>query len=281
MQPFFSFQITAIDPALLSPQVSRALEKRTELVSRRKYPKMWSLTDKLNRVEKAPPAVREARQKRRTLLGLLDWLFGAFLLIPGSVEPQELLVPLLFGAACFGVGVTVLWRNRRTLLGVLSLAAGVFLGAGALGSMSELGRLLPLGAVCAIIGVAALLTRKGPKQNPFDRAAHQLLESRALCPGADDVRIAFSQDGMVLGYGQKDSHTVPYSSFELVLETEDLLLPIYDDSVVILQKKDLLCGAVPELREWLREQVPYADLSQPRLMVPTASDCRAPAGPGR
>lgn len=51
----------------------------------------------------------------------MDWLFEVFLLIPGLMEPQELLIPLLAGAACLGIGVVIL---RRNLLGILSLFKG-------------------------------------------------------------------------------------------------------------------------------------------------------------
>ena len=71
MEQTFSFQITAPDPVRLCPQVSRALEQRTELVSRQKYPKMWNLTDKLNSVEKCPQAVRETGES-----GVRFWGFG-------------------------------------------------------------------------------------------------------------------------------------------------------------------------------------------------------------
>lgn len=263
MQPFFSFQITPMDTDSLRPQVSRALEKRTELVSRQKCPKMWALTDKLNSVEKAPQAVRENRKKRRAFMGLLDWLLGAFLLLPGLMEPRELLIPLLAGAACFGAGTVILWRNSRTLLGIFSLAAGLILGAGALGNRAELGRLLPLGAACILIGSAALLTRNREKQNPFDRAAQQLLAGRGSCADMDAIRISFSSDGMTLGPGADDTgkRTVSYSSFELVLETEDLLLPVFDNAVILMQKKDLLCGTIPQLRDFLSNQVRYVNLS--------------------
>ena len=79
---------------------------------------MWALTDKLNSVEKVPQAVRENRRRRRSFLGLWNWLLGAALLPPGLLEPRTLLLPLLVGAACWGRGVCVLWRNRRRLLGV-------------------------------------------------------------------------------------------------------------------------------------------------------------------
>lgn len=45
MEPSFSFQITPPDPDRLLCQVARALETRTELVSREKCPRLWALAD--------------------------------------------------------------------------------------------------------------------------------------------------------------------------------------------------------------------------------------------
>lgn len=259
MEQTFSFQVTPLDPDRLCSQISRALEKRTELISRQKCPKMWALTDKLNRVEKAPQAVRENRKKRRSFLGLLNWLLGLFLLIPGLMEPQTLWVPLLVGAAGFGMGVVILWRNKRTLLGVLSLIKGVVLCMGALGNPAELGRLLVLGAAGVIIGLAALLTRKRENKTSFDREARKLLEERSSSKDLEQVRCTFSSQGMAIVQegSEGEAHTIPYSSFAFVLETEDLLLPIYHDSVIILQKKDLLTGTIPQLQEFLSQQTQY------------------------
>ena len=259
MEQAFSFQFTSLDPDRLCPQVSRALEKRAELISRQKCPKMWALTDRLNSVEKVPQAVRENRKKRRGFLGIWNWMLGVFLLIPGLLDPQTLWIPLLVGAAGFGVGVVTLWRNRRTLLGILSLIKGVVLCMGALGNPAELGRLLALGAAGVIIGLAALLTRKQEKENPFDRAARKLVEEKSGLKGLEQVRCSFSSEGMTVcreGTGEA-AHTTPYSSFVFVLETEDLLLPIYHDCVIILQKKDLLAGTILQLREFLSQQTQY------------------------
>ena len=68
MDQTYTFQITPINGDAVHAQVSYALEKRTEFSSRKKFPKLWELTDKLNSVEKVPSAVRENRRKR--LLGL-------------------------------------------------------------------------------------------------------------------------------------------------------------------------------------------------------------------
>lgn len=258
MDPIFSFQITALDSTALYPQVSRALEKRTELLSRQKCPRMWKLTDKLNSVEKVPQAVREKRRNRRAFLGLLNWVFGVFLLMPGLMDPQELLIPLLVGAVGYGAGVVTLWRTRRTLLGILSLGMGVVLCVGALGDPAKLGRLLILAITGIVIGIGALLTRKQKKRNPFDRAAQQLLEKN-IPEGMEQMRVSFSSAGITVGpeHDEEGHHTVPFSNFDFVLETEDLLLPVYNDTVTILQKKDLLTGTIPELREFLGKQTRY------------------------
>ena len=44
----YEFQLSPYDGASLVPQVSCALEKRTESISREKYPKMWKITDHFN-----------------------------------------------------------------------------------------------------------------------------------------------------------------------------------------------------------------------------------------
>lgn len=57
METSFTFLISPADAGTLEGQVSRALEKRVELASRERMPKLWELTDKLNSVEKAPEDV--------------------------------------------------------------------------------------------------------------------------------------------------------------------------------------------------------------------------------
>lgn len=71
--------------------------------------------------------------------------------------------------------------------------------------------------------------------------------------------MAFSEEGMSIGLENEGpaDRLFPYSSFEFVLETEDLLLPICDDSIMVLQKKDQLTGTVPELAEFLGKRTQY------------------------
>lgn len=265
LEQTFLFQSTPLDPQLLYPQVSRALEKCAELISRQKYPKMWELTDKLNRVEKVPQAVRENRRKRRGFLGLLNWLIGVFLLVPGLMEPQALMLPLIVGAVCFGSGVVTLWNNQRTLLGILGLVEGTALCTGAVTSFDGLGRLLILGITGIVIGLAALVTQKQGKESPFDRQARKLLQVKAAQTGMERMNLSFSAAGMSVGQegGEGGLHTLEYPSFELVMETEELILPIVRGSMIILQKKDLVTGTIPALREFLSRQIRYETVSLP------------------
>ena len=105
----FTFHLHPYDMETLLPQASKALEKRNELISRKKYPGLWSLTDQLNTMTQ-----RRTRSKLCTrLLSILCLAVGIFLFVPGLMKPQELLVPLLAGAVALGAGIGGLWRSRK------------------------------------------------------------------------------------------------------------------------------------------------------------------------
>ena len=48
MEQIFSFHVTPPDPDRLCSQVTRALEQRTEVLSREKCPRLWALADRFN-----------------------------------------------------------------------------------------------------------------------------------------------------------------------------------------------------------------------------------------
>ena len=249
METNFTFLISPADAGALEGQVSRALEKRVELASRERMPKLWELTDKLNSVEKAPEDVLGNRRRRRRALGFFCWLLSLALIVPCAMQPRELLWPLIVGAACFVVGSASLWRNAPRLLGAAGLIAGALLCFGAL-------------AVCVLLGIAGLLKRRFARPSAYDRAAKQLL-SRELSPAeAAKLRVSFSDEGMSLT--QEDNlaaaRSYGYGDFECVVETADLLMPVYAGCVTLLQKKDLLTGTLPELREFLAAHVKYAEV---------------------
>lgn len=103
----FIFSLTPYDTETLLPQVRRALEKRTELLSRKQYPALWALTDRF----RARSRNGSCRNPLRTrVLSVVCLVLGLVLLIPGLMDPGELLVPLLAGAVGVCAGVNGLWR---------------------------------------------------------------------------------------------------------------------------------------------------------------------------
>lgn len=107
----FVFQISSYHAGTLQKQISWALQKRTELSSRRHFPRIWKVTDYMQKRAK-PKAASFVRTLFYKLGGLILCALGIFLLVPGLLEPQELLVPLLTGAVSTGIGLLYLFPPR-------------------------------------------------------------------------------------------------------------------------------------------------------------------------
>lgn len=104
----FTFHISPYHIETLYPQLSRALETRTEMLSRERYPQLWGVTDSLNEKHQHQSGEKMSRVKSIVFL-----LVGIFLLVPGIMKPQELLVPLLFGVVGVVAGIRGLLGNRK------------------------------------------------------------------------------------------------------------------------------------------------------------------------
>ena len=105
----YNFQITPYDTESLLQQVSKALEKRTEFVSRERYPGLWENIDKLNDVSKG----KHRSSLRSKIMSIICLVLGVFLFVPGLIKPQELLVPLLVGAFAIVIGIVYLYIGRK------------------------------------------------------------------------------------------------------------------------------------------------------------------------
>ena len=105
-QELYEFRITPMSEEHL-PQIRNALEKRTELLSRSRYPNMWKATDRLNSLPR-----KKKDPKREKMKYILFVVLGLFCAVPGAMKPGELLVPLVFGVAAFLWGAFGLLRNR-------------------------------------------------------------------------------------------------------------------------------------------------------------------------
>ena len=265
MEQNISFGFTALNRERFLPQVSLALERRNEVLCRKKCPGMWELTDRLNSVEKAPQSVRENRRKRRGFWGLLNWIYGLCLLLAGAMDGAGLTFLSVIGAVCFGTGVGLLWRCQRQGLAILSLLQGGGFLLGALWMPDGMADLRFWGIAGVTIGVLALLTRKSWRQDPFDRAARKLLEGKEASMGTEQMTLTFFREGIVVQWGEEgeERRDISYAEFEMVLETEDLLLLVYRNAVTFLQKADLYHGSMEELRDLLRGETEYIAVTAP------------------
>lgn len=104
----FVFQISPYSDPSLPQQVSHALEKRTELRAREQFPKLWHVTDDLNRKHKEK-TVSNGRRIRYRIYGILLIVMGVVLFVPGIMDPKQLLVPLVAGAIGILAGIFTLW----------------------------------------------------------------------------------------------------------------------------------------------------------------------------
>ena len=204
----FRFQLTPYDTQRLLPQVSKALEKRTELISRERYPALWKITDRISGGKPAQPRSR----LRTKFMAVLCLVLGIFLFVPGVTDPQELLVPLITGALAIMTGIVYLWRSRKH------------------------------------------------RKNPFDRSAQKLLAGKEALSTQSPVTVTFSENGMTFPPSQGKQETVPYTGFSLVVETQELILMVFDTRVTVLQKRDLQGGNVEGFLNFLAKRTPYQKL---------------------
>lgn len=113
MEKTFVFHLTSLDPAIHLLQISRILEKRTHLLSKIRYPLLWRWIERLNRVERAPEEVLRRRRIRSKIYGVILLLVGIFLAVPGLMEPQKLMVPLIAGTIAILYGIVALNRGKK------------------------------------------------------------------------------------------------------------------------------------------------------------------------
>ena len=78
--------------AELQDELAKALRARTEIVSRKKNPKLWRMTDGVSRFaeeHKADDPVLRRRKIVQTVLSVILAVLGVFLLVTGLTEPRD------------------------------------------------------------------------------------------------------------------------------------------------------------------------------------------------
>ena len=108
-QILFAFALENREPEALMSQLRTGLEKRTENISRERYPDLWKRTDKIN----AMTGGKKRSRLRTRIMSAICLILGIVLFVPGLVEPELLTVPLIIGALAIGAGIGGLWRSRK------------------------------------------------------------------------------------------------------------------------------------------------------------------------
>lgn len=240
----YVFQVTPLrHPETLIPQLSHALRLYAQLDARRHYPFLWKILDHFS----LPERIRRSSP----LLPLFIWLTSLCLLLPTLLCTPYLVVPLSVSSLCFAVAMACLWRYCRMLLAALSLSTGVLLTWGALCSPTELGTLLPFGILGLAVGLAALLFRRLPAKPRAVRTAEALVRRYTALLDKKILEVAFSTEKMVLFSFLQNApdipipeQSVPYANISYLVETAELLLLIYENAVLLLQKQDLVTGSL-------------------------------------
>ena len=191
----YIFNITNIEDSTLVSQISKAFLKRNEILSRKKYPKLWQYADRHKSNKTLTEKELKGKRIRTRILGTVNLTLGIFLFVPGLMKPAELFFPLVVGAVAIGSGIGALWRSRTN------------------------------------------------KKSPFDKAARLLVEQRNTIPSEQKSNVIFSEDGMTIMSETKsetNNEFVEYSEFENIISTKDIILLVYKEKCVLLQKKELV-----------------------------------------
>ncbi len=149
---------------------------------------------------------------------------------------------------------------RTKVLSALCLALGLFLFIPGLLEPQELRLPLLAGAVGIGAGLGGFYrlrkAKKAPKPDRFTQAAQQLLAMYAPLSEADGAEVVFSDEAVIMPSGS-GAQSVPYESFGTAMETEDALLLVFGNSVMLLQKKDLSAAHWESFRAFLTEKIPH------------------------
>lgn len=111
MNKEFIFIMSPYEETVL-PEISKVLEQMVQNNSRKKYPGLWKMVDKLNE-KRSPEAVLKRRRAREKRWGGLLLVMGIFLFVPGLMKPQELPVPLIAGLFAILLGLFYVRPDRK------------------------------------------------------------------------------------------------------------------------------------------------------------------------
>lgn len=146
-------------------------------------------------------------------------------------------------------------KERQRRWGGLLLVMGIFLFVPGVMKPQELPVPLVAGFFAIVMGM--LYLRKGDrKKKSLEKKAKQLLEKMNASMEGQKLRLIF-YDAELAITGVGDDKKISYVNMECALETADLFGLIYENQMVLLQKKELLLGNAEDLTKVLKEKTTY------------------------
>ena len=146
-------------------------------------------------------------------------------------------------------------KERQRRWGGLFLVMGIFLFVPGVMKPQELTGPLVAGLFAILMGLL-YLRRDDRKKNSYENKAKQLLEKMNASMEGQKLRLIF-YDAELAVSGAGEDKKISYANMECALETADLFGLIYENQIVLLQKKELLLGTAEEFAKNLEEKVRY------------------------
>lgn len=142
-------------------------------------------------------------------------------------------------------------RERQRRWGGLLLVMGIFLFVPGIMKPQELPGPLVAGFLAIVLGVF-YLRKDDRKKNSYEKKAKKLLEGMNAFTEGQKLRLVFGDTELAVS-GAGEDKKISYASMECTLETADLFGLIYENQIVLLQKKELLLGTAEEFAKQLEE----------------------------
>lgn len=142
-------------------------------------------------------------------------------------------------------------QESRRRWGGLLLVMGIFLFVPGVMKPQELPVPLIAGFFAIVLGVL-YLRREDKKKNSYEKKAKKLLEKMNRSMENRKLRLAFGDTELTIS-GEEEKR-IAYTNVECALETADMFGLVYENRIVLLQKKELLLGTDEELTKQLEER---------------------------
>ncbi|WP_312061039.1 hypothetical protein [Anaerotignum sp.] len=190
----FIFSLTNYHSTLFLPQISRVLEKITEMSSRKRFPRIWKYIDKM----------RVKRKKGKSKQTLLKYKISGFLYLFVGI----FLIAIVFG----------FWLIKND------------------GTSTE----RPL--------FKKEILLKKERRTPYTKAADKFLETYE---NVESESIQFSEN--VISFSKEPN--IKYEEIDEVFVTTDFYVILWNERIVVLQKKDLKSSSEEAFLDFLSSKI--------------------------